>query len=293
MMLSLVLAASLAQAPEVRTPVGVALTSKRPGAEAVAGKIAARVFDVLTREGVAGLLTTDATAKELTASGFSDPRSCQGTRACLTKLAILLGPRAVVVGVDVGKVGKTLAIHLEAVAADQEKPLARLDVSSSFDGWGDAMSVPIVVFARDVKAGVQIARDVPAPPPPAVALADDAPRARELTPAPVVPAVTEALPAARTSSGRVLPWVLTGAAVVAAGSAATFGVLASIDKARYDAALVQIPRPDGTFAQGSTLPENEAKALATGNQTKLGLALGSAVLSAALGATAAYLFTAD
>jgi hypothetical protein len=134
-MLSLVLAASLAQSAGVRTPVGVVLTSKRPGAEAVSVKIATRVYDVLRKEGVGGLMNNAETTKELKASGFADPRTCQGTRACLTKLAILLGAKAVVIGVDVGKVGNTLAIHLDAIAADQEQPLASLDVSSSVDGW--------------------------------------------------------------------------------------------------------------------------------------------------------------
>src|SRR3990167_1722689 len=143
---------ALGQSADVRAPVAVVMTSKRPGAETVAPKIAQRVFDSFKREGVGGLLDDAATAKELRAAGFSDPKSCQGTRACLSKLAILIGPRAVVVGIDVGKVGKTLAIHLEAVSADKETSLATLDVSSSLSGWSDAMSAPIVVFVRDVKA---------------------------------------------------------------------------------------------------------------------------------------------
>lgn len=290
-MLSLVLAVTLAQAADVRAPVGVVLTSKRPGAEAASVKIAGRVFDVLKKEGVGGLMNNAQTTKELKANGFSDPRTCQGTRSCLSKLAILLGAKAVVIGVDVGKVGKTLAIHLDAIAADQEKPLASLDVSSSFDGWSDAMSAPIVVFVRDVKAGLEIQRDEPPPPPPPVVVApkvDDTPKKTELTPAPK----EDPLVVAKPSSGgvpRAVPWALAGTAVAAAGGSVVLGILGAGDKAKFNASLVSLP--DGT--QGSTLPESEAKALASSANTKIGLAIGTAVLSAALGGAAAYFFIQD
>lgn len=290
-MLSLVLAVSLAQAADVRTPVGVVLTSKRPGAEAASVKIATRVFDVLKKEGVGGLLNNAQSTKELKANGFSDPRTCQGTRSCLSKLAILLGAKAVVIGVDVGKVGKTLAIHLDAIAADQDKPLASLDVSSSFDGWSDAMSAPIVVFVRDVKAGLEIQREAPPPPPPppVVAKVDDAPKKTELTPAPKEEPLVVAK--AEPSSGvpRAVPWALAGTAVAAAGGSVVLGLLGAGDKAKFNDSLVMLP--DGT--QGSTLPESEAKALASSANTKIGLAIGTAVLSAALGGAAAYFFVQD
>ncbi|MEW6431428.1 MAG: hypothetical protein AB1730_07940 [Myxococcota bacterium] len=289
-MLSLVLTVTLAQAADVRAPVGVVLTSRRPGAEAASVKIAGRVFDVLKKEGVGGLLNNAQTTRELKEGGFSDPRTCQGTRSCLSKLAILLGAKAVVIGVDVGKVGKTLAIHLDAIAADQEKPLASLDVSSSFDGWSDAMSAPIVVFVRDVKAGLEIQRDEPPPPPPVVVApkVDDTPKRTDLTPAPK----EEPLVVAKPSSGglpRAVPWALAGTAVAAAGGSVVLGILGAGDKAKFNASLVSLP--DGT--QGSTLPESEAKALASSANTKIGLAIGTAVLSAALGGAAAYFFIQD
>lgn len=292
-MLSLVVALALAQSGgEVRAPVAVVLTSKRPGAEAVAPKIAARVFEVLKKEQVGGLLTTAQSAKELKANGFSDPRTCQGTRGCLTKLAILLGAHAVVIGVDVGKVGKTLAIHLEAIAADQEQPLASLDVSSSLDGWSDAMSAPIVVFVRDVKSGLSMQRETPPLPPPTVLKkpvdapkAADAPKKAELTPAPKEEPL-EVRAKAPAGKSRTAAWVLAGSAAAAAGGAVVFGALGASDKAKYQSSLVTLP--DGSM--GSTLPESEAKALAAGANTKIGLAIGSAVLSAALGGTATWLF---
>jgi hypothetical protein len=295
MLLSLALAVSLAQASDVRTPVAVVVTSKRPGAEASSAKIAARVYDVLKKENVSGLLNDAKATKELKANGFSDPKGCQGTRGCLTKLAVLLGAHAVVIGVDVGKVGKTLAIHLEAIAADQEKPLASLDVSSSIDGWSDAMSAPIVVFVRDVKEGLRLTRDVPMPPPPPPPVVaatkpppSDAPTKTDLEPKPK----DENLAVTKKDAGgvpRAVPWVVAGTAVAAAGASVALGIMGAGDKAKYQEALVTLP--DGSM--GTTLPESEAKALASSANTKIGLAIGSAVLSVALGGTAAWLFTRE
>jgi hypothetical protein len=297
-MLSLAVALALAQSDgEFRAPVAVVLTSKRPGAEAVSQKIATRVFEVLKKEQIGGLLNAAQSAKELKANGFSDPRTCQGMRSCLTKLAILLGARAVVVGVDVGKVGKTLAIHLEAVAADQEQPLASLDVSSSLDGWSDAMSAPIAVFARDVKGGLVLAREAPPPlpqPSPVLKKPTDAPKLEEpLKQASLTPTLKEAplelRAAAPEGTSRTAAWVLAGTATAAAGGAVVLGVLGGADKAKYQASLVTLP--DGSM--GTTLPESEVKALASSANTKIGLAIGSAVLSAALGGTATWLFLRD
>lgn len=290
-MLSLVLIhLAMSQAPEVRNPVAIVITSKRPGAEQVAPKIAVRVFESFKREGVAGLLNDAAASKELRAAGFSDPKSCQGTRACLSKLAILLGPKAVVVGVDVGKVGKTLAIHLEAVAADREESLGTLDVSSGLTDWSDAMSAPIVVFVRDVKAGLEVKRKVEEPPPAPPLTVADAPRKAELTPPPPsVEAPVGDVVATKPARSMAVPAVLAGGAVAAAVSTAVFAVVAGEHKGRFDASLVDLPGG----GRGSTLPEAEARALASTANTAVGLSIGSAVLTAGLAAVATYLFVAD
>lgn len=290
-MLSLLLAAALAQAPDARAPVAIVITSKRPGAEAVSQQIAAHVLQAFKREGVAKLMDDATASKELEAAGFSDPKTCQGSKSCLSKLAILLGPKAVVVGVDVGKVAKTLAIHLEAVAADQEAALAALDVSSSFDGWSNAMSAPIVVFVRDVKKGLELKRASPPPPPPpplVVATKNDAPVKTELAPAPKEPAV-ELVEPAHPKRSRAVPWALTGGAVAAAGAGVAFAVMGFGEKAKFDAALVSLP--DGT--RGTTLSENDANALAGSANTKFAVAITSAIVSAGLAGAATYFFVKD
>lgn len=282
----LLLQLTLAQT-EVRSPVAIVITSKRPGAEAVSPKIAQRVLDTFKREGVVGLLDDGAATKELRSAGFSDPRTCQGTRACLSKLAVLLGPKAVVVGVDVGKVGKSLAIHLEAVAADQDEALGSLDVSSSINGWSDAMSAPIVVFVRDVKAGLE-KKLPPPPPPPDAVVKNDTPRKTDLTPPPKEDRVGDVV---KSGSGgpKVGAIVTTGAAVASAGVALTFAIVSGSAKAQFDASLIDLP--DGT--KGSRLPEPQARQLAETANAGAGVAIGTGIVAVGLGVVSAILFLKD
>lgn len=291
-MLSLLLMQLVVGQADVRSPVAVVMTSKRPGAEAVAPKIAQRVFDSFKREGVNSLLDDAAAGKELKEAGFSDPKSCQGTRACLSKLAILLGPHAVVVGIDVGKIGKTLAIHLEAVSADKEESLGTLDVSSSLSGWSDAMSAPIVVFVRDVKNGLELKKknDPPPSPPPLEVAKTDAPKKTELTPRPQEDGPVGGL--IEKDGGkppRIAAWVFAGSAAATAGVAVAFGVMSGSAKSQYDKSLVDLG--DGT--RGTNLPEDQARALANTANTDATIALTSAIVSAGLTAAATLFFLKD
>lgn len=284
----LLLQLTLAQA-EVRSPVAVVITSKRPGAETVSPKIAQRVLDSFKREGVGGLLDDAAASKELRSAGFSDPKTCQGTRACLSKLAVLLGPKAVVVGVDVGKVGKTLAIHLEAVAADKDESLGSLDVSSSINGWSDAMSAPIVVFVRDVKAGLELKKAPPPPPPPEEIVKNDTPKKTDLTPPPPKDDPVGDVVKSGGQGPKVGAIVTTGAAVASAGVAITFAIVSGSAKSQFDASLVDLP--DGS--KGSRLPETQARQLAETANTGAGVAIGTGVLALGLGVVSAILFVKD
>lgn len=287
----------VSQAPEAsRAPVAVVMTSKRPGADKVAPKIAARVVDYLKREKVDRLLDDAATVKELKALGFSDPRSCQGNRACVDKLAVLIGAHAVVVSVDVGKIGKTLAIHLEAVAADSPKSLATLDVSSSLDDWSDALSVPIVVFSRDVKAGLELKKtdkpavaQTPPPSPPPAVVADDTPKKVDLVPAVKADETPTLVATEPGKPPKVAAWVLAGGAVVAAGASIGVGVMAGEAKKKFDASLVTLP--DGTT--GSTLTQAQAQQLAGQANAGVPISIASGVVSAALTGLATYFFLKD
>lgn len=296
----LVAAVVVAQAPETRAPIAVVITSKRPGAEAYAVKMAQRVQEALRREGVTGMMDDAVASRELKAAGFSDPRSCDGGQSCVAKLAVLLGPRAVVVGVDVGKVGKSLAVHLEAMAADLPDALASTDISALADKWGDQAAVGITVFARAVKGklGVKkvvaevkpVDRPVDRPKNPPVDRPVDVPKVTKLEPKPTEPPVRLEREDEEGGGGRkVGAWALTGGAVVVAGAGVVCAVMGLGDKAKYDAAL--ITTPEGL--PGTTMTQPEAAALAGAANTKFTLALTSAVVSAALTGGAAYLFTRD
>jgi hypothetical protein len=293
MVLQVCLLLALTQSPETRQPIAVVASSKRPGAETVAPQIVARLREIFQRERIAGVVSEALTQSTLKAAGIKDPKLCQGSAACLSKASILLGPKAVVVGVDVGKVGKTLAIHLEAVAGDLEKPLASLDVSSSTAEWEEGLAVPFVTFVREVKAGLAVKTEAVAvvtPPLKPVAtppLPTDVPRVAVLEPQPVQ---ETALAVERETNGkpiRIAPWLAVGGAVAAAGATGTFFVLGMQDKQKYDASLVSLA--DGTM--GSTYSREELNALEGSNRLKIGLGVGSAVATAALSTLAVYLFT--
>jgi hypothetical protein len=147
--LSLLVVLALGQTSASRGPVAVVIDSKRAGADAFSAKVATRVHSAIGNQGVDAPLDNDEAVKKLKAAGYSDPRNCQAGVACLGRLAKLLGPKGVVVGVDVAKIAKSLAVHLEAVSADGES-LAVADLSGSADSWLAEMGTPIDSFVKQV-----------------------------------------------------------------------------------------------------------------------------------------------
>lgn len=281
----------LSQAPETRAPVGVALTSRRPNADAFAPKVATRVVEILKREGVSDVRDDARTTKELKAAGFSDPRTCNGGQTCSARLAVLLGPKAVLVGVDVARVGKSLAIHLEAFAADLPDPLAAIDVTAREDKWADQSLADITRFARQVKEKLAIEKATvavaPPPPPPVEKKPGDAPVEPKLEPKPGggerpdVTATTEPAPS------KVPAIVVASAAGAAAITAGIFAGLAASDRATWDKNVTM--QPDGSLGS-STLTEAQVAQLAQGMNTKATVALGSGIGAAVLAGVATWLF---
>ncbi len=131
-------------------PISVVVSSKRPGADTYATKLSNRVYSALVREGYTDALDDDKTAKLVKAAGFSDARNCQGGQKCLQKLAVLVGPKAVIIGVDVGKISKQLAVHLEAISAVDASTLAVSDFTATVENYGDDAAVPITLFVRQL-----------------------------------------------------------------------------------------------------------------------------------------------
>lgn len=294
-MTGLVLLWCLAQAP---APVAVVVSSKRPGADPYSAAAAARVHAALVREGVkAGDALDDvATGARVKAAGFSDARNCQGGASCLAKLAVLLGPNAVVVGVDVGKIGSQLAIRLEAVSSKTGASLFVSDVSAPVDGWGDKVAVPITLFARQLLDKLKALTPVPvvvAPVPAEVMRPTepvkpppDAPLAAELTPPPVPPPA-EVRMSSRTPAA--LKWTLGIGAVASAGVSVGLLVVGVGTRGQFNGRQVTLekmqPATDHTW--------REATRLASESNTQLSISLAAGIVAAVLAAVTTYFLVSE
>src|SRR5689334_13627610 len=83
--------------------LAVVVDSKRPGTEHDADELASALYLALIDAGVPreGVLVEEQAERRTLTGAFSRTRDCQGRTACLRTLAQLLGPDAVVAGVDV------------------------------------------------------------------------------------------------------------------------------------------------------------------------------------------------
>jgi hypothetical protein len=228
--LTLVLAAALAAAPT--RPVAVVATSKRPGADAYTQRTAERVQLALLREAVPGLLPLDDAMKQLKAMGITDPRTCQAGRACVAKLAEILGTNGVVISVDTAKAGNSLLILLEAIGADGARVLANSQLTLPVDKESDEAALPIIQFARklkdvlDAEAPKPVAEVTPKP--------DDAPTKPNLEPPPPPPLVTAS---PKAGPAKAVGGVLVGAAAASGATAIVLAIVSGTAKAEYDASL--------------------------------------------------------
>jgi hypothetical protein len=278
-------------APAASAPIAVVVSSKRPGAEVYSPGIAARVYAALLREGVpvADALDDLAAGKKVKAAGFSDARNCQGGASCLVKLAVLLGPHAVVVGVDVGKISNQLALRLDAVSAETGKSLLVTDVTAPAETFGDKAAVPIALFARQL---VGLAKQ--AAPPPTIVKAEpvviappvaDAPRVSNLTPPPTPPPL-------EVKAGRApaaLKWSLGIGAVVAAG--VSVGFLAAGLGTRAEMNSQRTTTPSGMVA--TRLTAAQVDALSQRSNSQLTISLVTGIVTAVLAGTATWFFATE
>lgn len=279
-MTGLALLFCLAQTP---SPLAVVVSSKRPGADAFAGSAASRVHTALLREGVPpGELLDDAAAMKKVK--VADARKCQGGASCLAKIAVLLGPDAVVIGVDVGKIGTQLAVRLEAVSAKTGKSLMLSDVTAPVEGWGDTLAVPIALFARQLMEKVRAVEPAPTPPVPVVTRPPpDAPVAVVLTPPPPPPPAE-----VKQRAAPALKWTFGVGAVVGAG--VSLGFLAAGMSTRGEL-LGKGTTVDGMKA--TLLTADAAEKLAATSNTQLTISLIAGLTAAVLTAVAAWLFLSE
>ncbi len=282
-MLSLILVLAVGQAPSPRGPVAVVISSKRPGADAYAAKVASRVHAALENQGVDSPLDNDAAVKKLKGLGYSDPRNCSAAVPCLARLAKLLGPRSIVVGVDVAKVAKTLALHLEAVGPGGES-LASADVNGSADGWLTEMGSAIDGFAKQVADKVvPAAAQTPELKPVAKEQPTDKPVATNLEP-PIPPPPPPPVAPEPEKKSRVLPFTLGGAAIVSLAVSGVFLGLGMSSKSSLDGS--KVPGLPST----SSLTRQQVNDLASEGNTRFTVSLITVILGAVLAAGSAFLF---
>lgn len=281
------MAAMLAQAPaEQPRTVAVFATSKRPGVEQYIATLTARVHALMQREGVAPLLDEQKGQEQLKLAGFSDPRSCQGGRACVNKLALILGAKVVVVGVDVAKAGSSLAVILEAVPSESKTPMLTTEWSVPISSFSDDSALAVTLFARQLKEKLDAERPKPSP-----AKVEDAPVVTKLEPVPPVTPPPELVlppPETKSSTKRTLGWVSGAGAVAAGGVAGALAILGSSAHGQIRGSIIP-----GSAPPASNLPESELRRLegqANGMYTG---ALISGIAAGALAVISIYCFASD
>jgi hypothetical protein len=256
-------------------PIAVVISSKRPGSDTAAQKVATRMTTALASAGFKAPLDDAATVKLLKKQKLN-PRDCQGANPCVLKLASALGPTAVLVAVDVGRIGDSLAIHVEAATGDG---VARgvLDVPSDVELKSGQINA-FDDFARSLAEKL-----APTPAIPVAVLPADAPKSSTLTPPPSdTPRVVVARSSGPSTFRRALPWVAGAGAVGALAVSGTFLALGSQDKSAYENSL----SPNRV----SRLTGSELQAISSQGNTRFTVAMTTAIVGVALAATAGLLF---
>jgi hypothetical protein len=236
--------------------VAVVASSNRPGAEAYSARALKMVEQaLLAREGISLVSLTGG-------------QSCEGRAPCLGQLARSQASDTVVVGVDVTKIQKSLAIHADAVNASGDV-LATLDLALPIDGWLRGLAGPLETFTDVLAKQLMPARmsEPEAHAPPESPLSEPAPPAAAPGRMPV------AVPVGATVGGLAL-----------LGTSIAFALSSQSLVARYNAALET--SSDG--AHGTSLSLLDVQKLQAGANTRatvalaLGVAAGALVLAAVL-----------
>jgi hypothetical protein len=268
-----VLSASFAQADGVRC--AVASSNRRPGADAWTAKVLSAVRSALRAEElelVDERLIVDAARK----TKWKETTRCGGSIECLGSVAKMLGGEVLLVGVDVGRVAKSLAVQLEAVAADGVSVVS-LSIVTSSSADEAQLADKFADFASQVAKQTPPKVGTPERNPPGT---PDVPMAANLEPNSTIDLVPFPTTESKSTKVRLRPLVLgLGAgAVVGIGTAITLAALGAGDRARFNDSLTTTP--GGIVI--SSLPESQAKALADGANAKFTGALVSAVVGALL-----------
>ena len=293
-------AASEAPKPP-QVPIAIVISSRRDTGDTLSSALCAKVKDALAAQGIEAM-SAPQSAERLAKLGAVDSRACDGSKLCLAKLAELL--QGIVIGVDIGKVQKFSAGHLEAVAVGRVDSLAVSDFSSDAKGWPKKSAAETAAFVAQVVSGARemnkalepVKVAVVEPPPPKVAVVEPPPPPKVIVadmptevklipePPPTPPPVIIDEPRSRGP----LPYVVVGTAVAAAVVAVTLLVLALIDTSKYNGTT------DGfNSLTTSSLTRAQLDTLAANANLKYSVSLGTGIGAAALGVVAGILLVRE
>jgi len=271
-----------------QSPVDVAVVVSSRREPAAAKKVAHALVEVLAP--TAHVLNDDAAKARLAELGGVDPVTCDGARLCLGKLAELLGPTSVVIGIDVAKAGRFQSCHVEAVAPGKIDSLLADDFTSdskAFDadskkwakGFAERLQVKLDALAAEREAAKP--KPQPQPPPTVTPPPEIVPPVSNVPPPPPPPLLTEPAPS------RTPAWVSTAGALATAISCGVLLGLGLTDKAHYEDSQRNFL---GGTQIASTLTLAEINATVNRSNTELSFSLGFGIAAAVATALALYFF---
>jgi hypothetical protein len=297
MLLLVLLAQTAASEPPKSAPtvpIAIVVSSRRDAGNTLSSALCTKVRDALAARGIEAM-TEQQSADRLAKLGAIDPHACDGSKLCLAKLAELL--QGIVIGVDIGKVGRFNAGHLEAVAIGRLESVAVADFTSDSKGWsrktGDelpAFIAPVASMAAEMNKAL-----VPVEPPKAVAVAPTPPPVEKKSDAPLEPKLLPVPPPTpppvvveETRSRGPVPYIVGGTAVALAIVAVTMLALASADSDAYHSRQETL-----SGGQTSPLTRAELDRLAGSANLKYSAALGTGIGAGVVGIAAGYLLIRD
>jgi hypothetical protein len=222
--LLLALFAALSGAAPAEPTIAVVVVRRAALPRAPATDVANQVAMALQSSGMAVGLPPDVVEQKLRKLGV-EAESCEGVKECVVAVGTKLGAQ-IIVAVELGALGKSVAIHLDAITIPEGKRLAQHDLIAQQDGLRKLTGLS--EFGARLHAALPgpAAADKPKvepPPPPPVVTVRDTKAHPDL--APSVPPQAIARPAEPPQKSHALGYVFTGSAI---GAAVASGVLLTV-----------------------------------------------------------------
>ena len=156
------LAAALCGAPTSNPSLAVVVVRRASLAKAAADNVAVEVTAALQAAGVVVDTPPSAVAQKLKAANLPESETCEGAKLCVLGMGGKLGVAALV-AIEAGALGKSVAIHLEAVTIPEGKRLAQHDILAQQDSLRNLPGLD--GFAGKVRTALSTLTVAPPPPP--------------------------------------------------------------------------------------------------------------------------------